>query len=137
MTHKHVEGLKTTRKAVWKSLKNIYFIFVEIHKTENYHNTEVDLHSYKAVGCNISLKSFLTLLQGFFPGNVGAASDEQRQTISSANLCIEKENGTKANWSLICRPTIFILIKVNQKHAPKLLSSTFWISQNEECRFLS
>jgi hypothetical protein len=58
-----------------------YQFFGKNHKTENYCDMVADIvQSYKAVGCNVSLKvHFLDSHIDFFPENLGAVNDEHRE----------------------------------------------------------
>jgi len=74
--------LKTTkvkwRKAAWKSLKYVTTNFLGNHEKQNYRDTVADLaHSYKDVGCNMSLRvHFLESHLDLPPENIGAVNDE-------------------------------------------------------------
>jgi hypothetical protein len=65
-------------KAAWKSFKNVTTSFLGNHKAENYCDMVADLvKSYKAMGCNTSLKvHFLDSQLDFFPENLGAVGNE-------------------------------------------------------------
>ena len=65
-------------RAASKSFQNDTTHFLENHKAENYCDMLADLvQSYKAMGCNMSLKvSFLDSNSDFLPENLGAVSDE-------------------------------------------------------------
>ena len=63
-------------KTAWKSLKMSLLIFWEIiRQKKNYHDMVADLvQSYKATGCNMSLKvHFLDSHLDLFPENLGSA----------------------------------------------------------------
>jgi len=68
-------------KATRKSLKNATTNFFGNHKAENDHDMMADhVQSYKTMGCNTSLKvHFLDCHLDFFPGNLGALSDEPEE----------------------------------------------------------
>ena len=68
-------------KAAWKSFKIVTTNFMVSHKAEKCRDVVVALvHSYKAMGCNMSLKvHFLDSHLDFFPENIGAVSNEHGQ----------------------------------------------------------
>lgn len=79
MADEHFEGLlNPLERAAWQSFKSLCCNFLGNHKAENYRDIVADLlHSYKAMGCNMSLKiHFLDSHLDFFPENLGAVSDE-------------------------------------------------------------
>jgi hypothetical protein len=67
-------------EAAWKSFKNVTTNFLGNDKAENYCDMVADLvQSYKAMGCNMSLKvHFLDSHLDFFPENLRAVSDVTR-----------------------------------------------------------
>ena len=87
------------KKAAWKSLKNICSGFLGNHKAENYHEIVSDLvNSYKAMGCNMSLKlHFLDSHLEFFPENLGAVSDEHGEHFHQQISTMERRYQGK--WS--------------------------------------
>ncbi|UYV84365.1 hypothetical protein LAZ67_X001944 [Cordylochernes scorpioides] len=82
-------SLNKVEAAVWNSFKNVCKNFLGSVKVENYRDIVNDLLlSYKALGCNMSLKiHFLHSHLDFFQDNLGAVSDEHgerfHQNISS------------------------------------------------------
>ncbi|UYV73268.1 hypothetical protein LAZ67_10002409 [Cordylochernes scorpioides] len=82
-------SLNEVEAAAWNSFRNVCKNFLGSVKVENYRDIVNDLLlSYKALGCNMSLKiHFLHSHLDFFPDNLGAVSDEHgerfRQDISS------------------------------------------------------
>ena len=79
------EDLNGTERNAWLSLKRLCKDFLGNHKAANYQDVVQDLlTSYKAMGCNMSLKiHFLESHLDFFPENLGEVSDEHREKISS------------------------------------------------------
>ncbi|UYV84128.1 hypothetical protein LAZ67_X001276 [Cordylochernes scorpioides] len=70
--------LNEVEAAAWNSFRNVCKNFSGSVKVENYRDIVNDLLlSYKALRCNMSLKIlFLNSHLDFFPGNLGAVSDE-------------------------------------------------------------
>jgi hypothetical protein len=75
---KYEDQLSEVENAAWKSFKNVTTNFCGYHNAENYRGMVADfVPSYKATGCNMSLKvHFLDCHLDFFPENLGAVSDE-------------------------------------------------------------
>ncbi|UYV64531.1 hypothetical protein LAZ67_3001114 [Cordylochernes scorpioides] len=71
-------SLNEVEAAAWNSVRNVCKNFLGSVKVENYRDIVNDLLlSYKALGCNVSLKiHFLHSHLDFFPDNLGAVSDE-------------------------------------------------------------
>ncbi|UYV68846.1 hypothetical protein LAZ67_6001252 [Cordylochernes scorpioides] len=71
-------SLNEVEAAAWNSFRNVCKNFFGSVKVENYRDIVNDLLlSYKALGCNMSLKiHFLHSHLDFFPDNLGAVSDE-------------------------------------------------------------
>ncbi|UYV81453.1 hypothetical protein LAZ67_20001237 [Cordylochernes scorpioides] len=71
-------SLNEVEAAAWNSFRNVCKNFLGSVKVENYRDIVNDLLlSYKALGCNMSLKiHFLHSHLDFFPDNLGAVSDE-------------------------------------------------------------
>jgi hypothetical protein len=74
--------------------------FLGNHKAENYHEIVSDLlTAYKPTGCNMFLKvHFLGSHLDFFPGNLGAVSDEHGERFHQDIYNMEKRYQGK--WSL-------------------------------------
>jgi hypothetical protein len=72
------EDLNETWRNAWLSFKRICKDFLGNHKAANYQDIVQDLlTSYKAMGCNMSLKiHFLESHLDFFSENLGEVSDE-------------------------------------------------------------
>ncbi|UYV72920.1 hypothetical protein LAZ67_10001186 [Cordylochernes scorpioides] len=70
-------SLNEVEAAAWNSFRNVCKNFLGSVKVENYRDIVNDLLlSYKALGCNMSLKiHFLHSHLGFFPDNFGAVSE--------------------------------------------------------------
>jgi hypothetical protein len=87
-------------QAAWKSLKSVTINFLGNHRAENYRDMMLDhVQSYKAAGCNMSLKVyFLGSHLYFFPENLGAVSDEHRQRFHQDISMMEE--WYQGKWSL-------------------------------------
>jgi hypothetical protein len=87
-------------KAAWQAFKNVTNSFLGNHKAENYHEVVSDLlMTYKAMGCNMSLKvHFIDSHLDFFPENLGAVSDECRHRFYHDISNMEKQY--QGTWSL-------------------------------------
>ena len=72
------EDLNETERNSWLSFKRICKDFLGNHKAANYQDVVQDLlTSYKAMGCNMSMKiRFLESHLDFFPENLGEVSDK-------------------------------------------------------------
>ncbi|UYV83417.1 hypothetical protein LAZ67_23000949 [Cordylochernes scorpioides] len=77
-------SLNEVEAAAWNSFRNVCKNFLGSVKVENYRDIINDLLlSYKALGCNMSLKiHFLHSHLDFFPDNLGAVSDEHAPPFS-------------------------------------------------------
>ncbi|UYV63735.1 hypothetical protein LAZ67_2005461 [Cordylochernes scorpioides] len=107
-------SLNEVEAAAWNSFRNVCKNFLGSVKVENYRDIVKDLLlSYKALGCNMSLKiHFLHSHLDFFPDNLGAVSDEHgerfHQTISNMEKRYQVINGTpelakESNvWAEVC-----------------------------------
>ncbi|UYV79052.1 hypothetical protein LAZ67_17000923, partial [Cordylochernes scorpioides] len=78
--------------AAWNSFRNVCKNFLGSVKVENYRDIVNDLLlSYKALGCNMSLKiHFLHSHLDFFPDNLGAVSDEHGERFHQDISSMEK-----------------------------------------------
>ncbi|UYV79193.1 hypothetical protein LAZ67_17001455 [Cordylochernes scorpioides] len=85
--------------AAWNSFRNVCKNFLGSVKVENYRDIVNDLLlSYKALGCNMSLKiHFLHSHLDFFPDNLGAVSDENGERFHQDMSSMEKRYQGK--WS--------------------------------------
>ena len=100
---KHVdEDLNETERNAWLSFKRICKDFLGNHKAVNYQKVVQDLlTSYKAMGCNMSLKiHFLESHLDFFPENLGEVIDERGERFHQWKI------GTKASGHQVCWQTI-------------------------------
>jgi len=84
--------LNNQEKLAWKSVVNIVENFLGNYKAENYVELINDLiMSYKALGCDMSLKiHMLDSHLDFFPANLGAVSDEQGERFHQDFSSMEK-----------------------------------------------
>ncbi|UYV67228.1 hypothetical protein LAZ67_4004435 [Cordylochernes scorpioides] len=106
-------SLNEVEAAAWNSFRNVCKNFLESVKVENYRDIVNDLLlSYKALGCNMSLKiHFLHSHLDFFPDNLGAVSDEHGERFHQAISSMEKRyQGYKniANLPLIDSENIYL-----------------------------
>ncbi|UYV74013.1 hypothetical protein LAZ67_11001828 [Cordylochernes scorpioides] len=87
-------SLNEVEAAAWNSFRNVCKNFLGSVKVENYRDIVNDLLlSYKALGCNMSLKiHFLHSHLDLFPDNLGAVSDEHGERFHQA-----WRSGTKVN----------------------------------------
>ncbi|UYV73134.1 hypothetical protein LAZ67_10001919 [Cordylochernes scorpioides] len=85
-------SLNEVESAAWNSFRNVCKNFLGSVKVENYRDIVNDLLlSYKALGCNMSLKiHFLHSHLDFFPDNLGAVSDEHGERFHQAISSMEK-----------------------------------------------
>ncbi|UYV66635.1 hypothetical protein LAZ67_4002419 [Cordylochernes scorpioides] len=92
-------SLNEVEAAAWNSFRNVCKNFLGSVKVENYRNIVNDLLlSYKALGCNMSLKiHFLHSHLYSFPDNLGAVSDEHGERFHQAISSTEKRYQGK--WS--------------------------------------
>ncbi|UYV60112.1 hypothetical protein LAZ67_1000025 [Cordylochernes scorpioides] len=92
-------SLNEVEAAAWNSFRNVCKNFLGSIKVENYRDIVNDpLLSYKALGCNMSLKiHFLHSHLDFFPDNLGAVSDEHGERFHQAISSMEKRYQGK--WS--------------------------------------
>ncbi|UYV73797.1 hypothetical protein LAZ67_11000938 [Cordylochernes scorpioides] len=87
--------------AAWNSFRNVCKNFLGSVKVENYRDIVNDLLlSYKALGCNMSLKiHFLHSHLDFFPENLGAVSDEPGERFHQDISSMEKRY---QKWHIPC-----------------------------------
>ncbi|UYV64447.1 hypothetical protein LAZ67_3000735 [Cordylochernes scorpioides] len=92
-------SLNEVEAAAWNSFRNVCKNFLGSVKVENYRDIVNDLLlSYKALGCNMSLKiHFLHSHLDFFLDNLGAVSDEHGERFHQAISSMEKRYQGK--WS--------------------------------------
>ncbi|UYV77691.1 hypothetical protein LAZ67_15001959 [Cordylochernes scorpioides] len=85
-------SLNEVEAEAWNSFRNVCKNFLGSVKVENYRDIVNDLLlSYKALGCNMSLKiHFLHSHLDFFPDNLGAVSDEHGERFHQAISSMEK-----------------------------------------------
>ncbi|UYV73527.1 K02A2.6-like [Cordylochernes scorpioides] len=85
-------SLNEIEAAAWNSFRNVCKNFLGSVKVENYRDIVNDLLlSYKALGCNMSLKiHFLHSHLDFFPDNLGAVSDEHGERFHQDISSMEK-----------------------------------------------
>ncbi|UYV63263.1 hypothetical protein LAZ67_2003575 [Cordylochernes scorpioides] len=92
-------SLNEVEAAAWNYFRNVCKNFLGSVKVEYYRDIVNDLLlSYKALGCNMSLKiHFLHSHLDFFPDNLGAVSDEHGERFHQAISSMEKRYQGK--WS--------------------------------------
>jgi len=101
------EELNETERNAWWSFKRICKDFLGNHKAANYQDVLQDLlTSYKAMGCNMSLKiHFLESRLDFFQENLSEVSDEHGERFHQDILAMEKRyqgKGTSSMLALYC-----------------------------------
>jgi hypothetical protein len=86
------EDLNETERNAWLCFKRIRNDFLGNHKAVNHQDVVQDLlTSYKAMGCNMSLKiHFLGSHLDFFPQNLGEVSDEHGERFHQDITTMEK-----------------------------------------------
>ncbi|UYV61157.1 hypothetical protein LAZ67_1003618 [Cordylochernes scorpioides] len=91
-------SLNEVEAAAWNSFRNVCKNFLGSVKVENYRDIVNDLLlSYKALGCNMSLKIlFLHSHLDFFPDNLGAVSDEHGERFHQDISSMEKRYQDRA-----------------------------------------
>jgi len=97
---KHIdEDLNETERNAWLSFKRICKDFLGNHKAAIYRDVVQHLlTSYKAMGCNMSLKiHFLESHLDFFPENLGEVSEEHGERFHQDILATE--NGYQGKWT--------------------------------------
>ncbi|UYV70241.1 hypothetical protein LAZ67_7002262 [Cordylochernes scorpioides] len=110
-------SLNEVEAAAWNSFRNVCKNFLGSVKVENYRDIVNDLLlSYKALGCNMSLKiHFLHSYLDFFLDNLGAVSDEhgerfhqdissmeKRYQVTSQNLMHIRRRSSHYKVHLLC-----------------------------------
>jgi len=97
------EDLNKTERSAWLSLKRICKNFLGNYKAANYQDAVQDLlTSYKAMGCNMSLKiHFLESHLKFFPENLGQVSDEHGERFHQDIMATEKRYQDKWSSSML------------------------------------
>jgi len=97
------EDLNETERNAWLSFKRICRAFLGNHKAANYQDVVQDMWtSYKAMGCNMSLKiHFLESQRDFFPENLGEFSDEHGERFHRDIMAMEKRYQGKRMLSML------------------------------------
>ena len=91
--------LNALERDAWVAFKDVVAGFLGNHKSNNYKEiVDTLLGSYKAMGCNMSLKiHFLHCHLDFFPENLGSVGDEQGERFHQDINLMEKRY--KGKWS--------------------------------------
>lgn len=107
------EKLSDLEKSAWESFIKVTQNFLGNHRSNDYESiVEELLSTYKALGCNMSLKiHFLHSHLDFFPENLGAVSDEHGERFHQDISTLEKRYQGK--WS------------------PRMLADYCWILQRD------
>ena len=86
------EDLNETERSAWLSFKRICKDFLGNHKAANYQDVVQDLlTSYKAIGCNMSMKiHFLESHLDFFPENLSKVGDKRGERFHQDIMAMEK-----------------------------------------------
>jgi len=97
------KDLNETERNAELSFKRICKDFLGNHKAANYQDVVQDLlTSYKAMGCNMSLKiHFLVSHLDFFPENLGEFSDEHGEKFHLGILAMDKRYQGKWTSSML------------------------------------
>jgi len=97
------EDLNETERNAWLPFKRICKDFLGNHKAANYQDIVQDLlTSYKAMGCNTSLKiHFLDSHLDFFPENLGEVCDEHGERFHQDFMSMEKRYQSKGTSSML------------------------------------
>jgi len=97
------EDLNETERNVWLSFKRLCKDFLGNHKAAKYQDIVQDLlTSYKAMGCNMSLKiHFLESHLDFFPENLGEVSEEYGDRFHQDIMAMEKRHQGKWTSSML------------------------------------
>jgi len=97
------EDLNETERNAWLSFKRFCKDFLGNHKAANYQDVVQDLlTSYKAMGCNMSLKiHFLESHLDFLPENLGEVSDKHSERFHQDILSMEKRYQGKWTSSML------------------------------------
>lgn len=122
------ELLSQVEKSAWNTFKNVVENFLGNHKSPNYREIVGDLlHSYKRMGCNMSLKiHFLDSHLDFFPVNLGAVSDEHGERFHQQISVME--NRYQRQWSARMLADYCWTLKrdvPDAKHRRKTTTTTF------------
>lgn len=96
-------SLGDTERRAWDAFANLSKNFLGNRKAENYKDLVDELlSSYKALGCNMSLKiHFLHSHLDFFPENMGAVSDEHGERFHQDILKMEKRYSGRWNENML------------------------------------
>ncbi|UYV70356.1 PRKCI [Cordylochernes scorpioides] len=113
-------SLNEVEAAEWNSFRNVCKNFLGSVKVENYRDIVNDLLlSYKALGCNMSLKiHFLHSHLDFFPDNLGAVSDEHGERFHQDISSMEKRY-----QGLLVKGNFFRKIRINFHKFARVLQS--------------
>ena len=92
--------LNEDKRTVWNCHKDVCQNFLASHRADNYSELVTNsLHSYKVLGCKMSLKvHFLASHLHFFHKNLGNVSDEHGERFHQDIAAIEKRY--KGKWSV-------------------------------------
>ncbi|UYV62479.1 K02A2.6-like [Cordylochernes scorpioides] len=109
-------SLNEVEAAAWNSFRNVCKNFLGSVKVENYRDIVYDLLlSYKALGCNMSLKiHFLHSHLYFFPDNLGAVSDEHGERFHQDISSMEKRYQGVLGITMVRDPITLIPAKPSQ-----------------------
>ncbi|UYV64915.1 hypothetical protein LAZ67_3002413 [Cordylochernes scorpioides] len=127
---KFQNSLNEVEAAAWNYFRNVCNNFLGIVKVENYRDIVNDLLlSYKALGCNMSLKiHFLHSHPDFFPDNLGAVSDEHGERFHQDISSMEKRYQDTIN-KIYKLDTLICLLSGDKKEEEDYRSATFETQQ--------
>ena len=108
-------------KKTWKVFQSIATNFLGNYKADNYKQLVANfLKSFKAPGCNMSLKiHFLRSHLDFFPLNCGEVSDEHGERFHQDIEAMEKDIKESGMWSGM---TLLLSIKDKPKSIVQILN---------------
>ncbi|UYV81789.1 hypothetical protein LAZ67_20002375 [Cordylochernes scorpioides] len=118
-------SLNEVEAAAWNSFRKVCNNFLGSFKVGNYRDIVNDLLlSYKALGCNMSLKiHFLHSHLDFFPDNLGAVSDEHDGRFHQDISSMEKRYQSK--WSPVMLSDYCWTLKRDEQQAKYTTVTTF------------
>ena len=126
--HEFDEKLNDIEKAAWLSFKEVCAQFLGNNKAHNYAEIIEELFtSYKALGCNMSLKiHFLDSHLDFFPANLDAVSDEHGERFHQDILTMETRYQGKWSSSMLADYCLTLKRDLSEaKYSRKSCTSTF------------
>jgi hypothetical protein len=95
--------MSNVEREAWIALKDVISKFLGNYRNQNYKNiVNHTLHKFKELGCNMSVKvNFLDSHLDYFPANLGAISEEQRERFHQDIKEMERRYQGRWNMSMI------------------------------------